>query len=103
MEKNNYYINIGTREISLNHDANNDDFIVSATEDEILELREIFDQMYNADIRSFFRAHIPAQPYHQDQSNDDYDVGMITAFRKIYELGDEQTKSHITQMGVLEE
>ncbi|ARI76731.1 hydrolase [Halobacillus mangrovi] len=103
MEKNKYYINIGTREISVNHDANNDDFIVEATEDEILALREVFDEIENADNRSFYRAHIPAKPYHQDEDNDDYDYGMRVAFRKIYELGDEMTKKHITEMGILED
>ncbi|RWZ54851.1 hydrolase [Halobacillus fulvus] len=102
MEKNKYYINIGTREISVNHDGNNDDFIVYATKEEIVGLREIFDEVYNADVRSFFRAHIPAMPYHLDASNDEFDDGMKAAFQKIYELGDETTKNHLTEMGVLE-
>ncbi|MCA1011038.1 hydrolase [Halobacillus halophilus] len=103
MNKNKYYINVGTQEISLNHDANNDDFVVYATEEEIIKLREIFDEVYNSDMRSFFRAHIPAMPYHQDQDNDDYDVGMKSAFRMIHDLGDEMTREHIEQMKILED
>ncbi|WP_173915784.1 hydrolase [Halobacillus sp. Marseille-Q1614] len=103
MSKKPYYVNIGTKEISINHDGNNDDFIIYADEYDLLLLREIFDEIDNADTRSFYRAHIPFQPYHQDMDNDEYDDGMKGAFRMIYELGDEKTKNHITEMGVLED
>ncbi|MCP3028305.1 hydrolase [Halobacillus sp. A5] len=103
MGKQPYYVNIGTREISINHDANNDDFVIYADEGDLLLLREMFDEMYNSDTRAFFRAHVPFDPYHRDQANDEFDEGMKSAFRKIHELGDEQTKSHIASMGVLED
>ncbi|MFG6148203.1 hydrolase [Halobacillus sp. B23F22_1] len=103
MNKRPYYVNIGTREISINHDANNDDFIIHADEEDLLLLREVFDEMYNSDTRSFFRAHVPFDPYHRDQSNDEFDEGMKSAFRMIYDLGDEKTKQHISSMGVLED
>ncbi|SFJ39254.1 hypothetical protein SAMN04487936_10217 [Halobacillus dabanensis] len=103
MNKEKYFINMGTREISLNHDANNDDFIIYATEDEVKALREVFDEIYNSDVRSFYRSHIPFMPYHLDQDNDNSDVDMKTAFQKIYDLGDEMTKDHITKMGILED
>lgn len=103
MDKEKYYINIGTREISLNHDGNNDDFIIYATREEVTALREVFDEIYNSDVRSFYRAHIPFMPYHQDQDNDDTEVEMKNAFQKIHDLGDETTRNHIEQMGVLED
>ncbi|UOQ46429.1 hydrolase [Halobacillus salinarum] len=103
MEKKKYNINLGTREISVNHDANNDDFAIYATEDEALKLREVFNEIYNSDVRSFFRAHVPAEPYHYDQANDEYDEGMAAAFRMIYELGDEGTKKQIEEMDVLKD
>ncbi|MFD1020553.1 hydrolase [Thalassobacillus hwangdonensis] len=103
MEKEKYYVNLGTQEISLNHDANNDDFIIQATPEEIIELRTVFDEMYIADEWSFYRSHVPARPYHKDKSNDEYDEGMKRAFRMLHDLGDETTKHHIESMGVLEE
>ncbi|MBM7554775.1 hydrolase [Thalassobacillus pellis] len=103
MDRNKYYVNLGTQEISINHDANNDDFIINATEEELIELREFFDEVYNADERAFFRAHVPFTPYHKDRSNDEYDEGMKTVLRRIYELGDEMTKKHISSMGLLED
>lgn len=102
MEKNKYYVNIATKEISLNKDGNNDEFIVHATEDEILTLREVFDEMDSADNESFFRSHVPFKYYHQDQANDDFDAAMKVAFQKIYDWGDGETKSLIGQMNVLD-
>ncbi|MCP3033372.1 hydrolase [Halobacillus sp. A1] len=103
MEKKPYYVNIGTREISINHDGNNDDFIINADDEDLLLLREVFDEMYDSDTRAFFRAHVPFDPYHHDMSNDEFDEGMKSAFRMIYDLGDDQTKKHIRSMGVLED
>ncbi|QAS53880.1 hydrolase [Halobacillus litoralis] len=103
MDRDKYYINIGTREISLNHDGNNDDFLIYATKEEVITLREIFDEIYNSDVRSFYRAHVPFKPYHQDEDNDESDMEMKHAFQKIYDLGDETTKNHIVEMGVLED
>ncbi|MCA0972839.1 hydrolase [Halobacillus litoralis] len=102
MNKNKYYVNIGTREISINKDGNNDEFIVNATEDEIITLRELFDEIEMADNRSFWRAHVPFKPYHQDDDNDDFDASMKEAFQKIYDWGEEETKAQITQMNVLD-
>ncbi|CDQ21384.1 hypothetical protein SAMN05192559_11818 [Halobacillus karajensis] len=103
MDRDKYYINMGTREISLNHDGNNDDFVIYATSEEVRALREVFDEIYNADTESFYRAHVPFRPYHNDRANDETDMDMKMAFQKIYELGDETTKAHITEMGVLKD
>ncbi|WP_181349497.1 hydrolase [Thalassobacillus sp. CUG 92003] len=103
MEKKKYFVNIGTREISVNHDANNDDFIIYANDEEIVLLREVFDEVYNADMRSFFRSHTPFKPYHQDADNDEFDEGMNTVFQKLYEYGDDMTRENIRSMDVLED
>ncbi len=103
MNKKEYYVNIGTREISINHDANNDDFIIEASNEEVMALREVFEEIYNSDMRSFFRSHVTAVPYHLDEANDEYDEGMKTAFRMIYNLGNEESRQQIEEMGVLED
>ncbi|MFD1040179.1 hydrolase [Virgibacillus byunsanensis] len=101
MEKKKFFINLGSQEISQIHYDNNDDFIIHATEDEVRILRDKLDHMYTSDTRAFFRAHVPIKPYHDDRSNDDYDINMTEAFKMLYNLGDEQTKSHIESMGIL--
>ncbi|SFA91860.1 hypothetical protein SAMN04488072_103262 [Lentibacillus halodurans] len=99
--KKKFYINLGTQEISQIEYDNNNEFVIYATEDEVRLLRQRLDGMHTSDIHAFFRAHVPIMPYHNDKSNDDYDTGITDAFQMIYELGNEETKKHIENMGVL--
>ncbi|WP_077625006.1 hydrolase [Sediminibacillus massiliensis] len=101
MEKKKYYVNVGTQEISQLQAGNNKDFTIFATEDEVFQLREHLTEMYNSDVRGFWRSHVPIDPYHNDSPNDDYDEGIIEAFRMLHELGDEKTKAHIDSMQIL--
>lgn len=101
MEKKKFYVNIGTQEISQMKYGNNENFVIHATDDEVMLLREKFNDMDQANFGTFFRAHVPIMSYHNDKSNDDYDEGMTGAFQMLYELGDNQTKEHIESMGIL--
>ncbi|WHX26911.1 hydrolase [Virgibacillus halodenitrificans] len=101
MEKKKYYVNVGSGEISQVKYDNNEEFVIHATDDEIIFLREKFNNMNDAGVRTFFRAHVPIMSYHNDQSNDSYDAGLQEAYQLLYELGDEQAKAHIKEMGIL--
>lgn len=101
MEKKTYYINMGSQEISQIRYENNDHFIIQATEDEVRLLRAKMDNMHDADFGTYMRAHVPIMSYHKDRSNDEYDLGITEAFQMIYDLGDDETKHHIEEMGVL--
>lgn len=103
MERKKYYVSIASTEISQIPYHNNDDFIIYATDHEVRMLREKMNNMYDANLGAFWRAHVPIVPYHNDQPNDDYDKGITEAFQMIYDLGDEKTKAHIETMGVLDE
>ena len=98
-----YYVSIASQEISQIKIGNNDDFTIYATDDEVKLLRSKMEKIYDADMRAYWRAHVPIMPYHHDKPNDDYDLGITEAFQMIYDLGDEQTKSDLTDMGVLGE
>lgn len=102
MEKLKFYINMGSQEISQIHEGNNDVFTIYATSEEIIRLRQVFDEVYEADNRTFIRSHIPFVPYHKDQSNDDYDGATYRSFQMLHDLGDEKTKAHIESMGVID-
>ncbi|TCT17521.1 hypothetical protein EDD68_13015 [Melghiribacillus thermohalophilus] len=102
MEKTKFYVNLGTQEISRLKAGNNEDFIIYATPDEIRELRELFNNMYDSDLGAFVRSHIPILEYHHDRPNDHYDEGMLRVLEKLYELGDMTTKKHIESMGVID-
>ncbi|GGB36890.1 hydrolase [Virgibacillus dakarensis] len=100
MEKKKFYINMGSQEISQVKYGNNEELVIYATENEASMLRHKMARMNDADFRAFFRAHVPIMQYHNDESNDDYDSNMTEAFQMIYNLGDEETKRHIENMGI---
>lgn len=102
MERKKYYISVASGEISQVQYGNNDDFTIYATDSEIRDLRNTMDVMQKAEFKSFWRAHVPIMPYHKDKPNDQYNAGIQEAFQKIYHLGDEQTKSNLKSMGVLD-
>ncbi len=98
MEKQPYYIEIENGEIQSQPDVSPWNFRVFANEKEIQSLRELFNKMNKADSDTFWRAHIPYRPYHIDPENDHYDQSMMSIYEKIYELGDDEARSHIKKM-----
>lgn len=101
MEKQKYYVCIPAGEISQVRYGNNDDYTIYATTEEVTMLRAKLDNMDKAGLDTYVRAHVPIMLYHNDKSNDAYDDSMTKVFEMIYELGDEQSRSHIEGMGVL--
>ncbi|OEH92109.1 hydrolase [Bacillus solimangrovi] len=101
MEKKKYYVAVGPREISQVKDYALNQFEIEATDNEIAMLREVFDDAYSADWLSYWRAHIPYVQYHHDKENDMYDRDLMKAYQMIYELGSNETKEQIQEMGIL--
>ncbi|OZU88536.1 hydrolase [Virgibacillus indicus] len=101
MEKKKYYIDIGSGEISQIKYDNNDSFTIQATTEEVSLLRAKMENMHDAGVRSFFRAHVPIMPYHNDKSNDDYDSNLTETYQMLYDLGDDEVKKHIDSIGIL--
>lgn len=101
MKRKKYYVNLGSGEISQIRFGNNNEFTIHATNDEILLLRSKMENMHGAGWYSFWRAHVPIMPYHNDKSNDRYDSELTEAYQMLYDLGDENVKRHIEEIGVL--
>ncbi|CAM4159626.1 hydrolase [Bacillus manliponensis] len=101
MEKKTYYVSIANGEISRVQSANTYSFTIQATDEEIVELRSHFDHAYEEDLGSFVRSHVPFVEYHHDSNNDRYDEQLQEAYKMIYELGDNETKELIAQMGII--
>ncbi|MFO1444258.1 hydrolase [Bacillus sp. Bva_UNVM-123] len=97
--KNTYYITVGTGEISQSATASRWDYKITATNEEINELRSYFKQNYSTEWQSFVRAHIPFLEYHNDKENDEYDETMSKVYELLYKLGDDETRKHIEDMG----
>ncbi|MEQ6377608.1 hydrolase [Bacillaceae bacterium S4-13-58] len=98
MEKRKFYVNLGTQEISQIHNGNNDIFTIYATPEEVIKLREAFDEVYKDDVGAFLRAHVPFVEYHNDKPNDRVDSGLEKIISMIQELGDEKTREFISSI-----
>nr|WP_057772289.1 hypothetical protein [Cytobacillus dafuensis] len=96
-----YYIKVETGEISQSKTDSSWDFKIEATDDEIIELRDYFNQNYSTEWMNFFRAHIPFIEYHDDKDNDAYDSTIRKVYEMIYQLGDQEARRHIQSMGIL--
>jgi len=101
-KKKTYYVSMAHGEISQVKTASPWDFQIEATDDEIIQLREYFDQNYSTDIQNFFRAHVPYIQYHYDRENDAYDETLKKIYQLIYQLGNEEAKQHIRSMGFIQ-
>ncbi len=101
MEKKKYYVNLQSKEISQIQYQNNDMFTIEATDEEVLLLRKKLDGADVAEYDTFWRAHVPIVPYHNDPSNDRYDRNLREAYQMIYDLGDDATRSFIEETGML--
>jgi hypothetical protein len=102
-KKKTYYVSMAHGEISQVKTASPWDFQIEATDDEIIQLREYFDQNYSTEIQNFFRAHVPYIQYHYDRENDAYDETLKKIYQLIYKLGNEEAKQHIRSLGFVQE
>ncbi|WP_284640845.1 hypothetical protein [Paenibacillus silviterrae] len=102
MDKKTYYIAVGSGEILEPEDMiGNYEFEIEATEEEIDQLQELFEEASEAQQATAFRSHIPYREYHRDKENDIYDFNLTAIYRKLHELGTPETRKHIESMNVL--
>lgn len=101
VERKKYIVSLQSKQISPYEHTDNNDFTIYGTESEIKRLRAIFNRMDAAELDTYWRAHVPFMPYHNDPSNDRYDKGITDAFQLIYELGDKRTKEFIDESRIL--
>ena len=100
-QKKTYYISVAQGEISQVSTASSWDYKIEATDEEITQLREYFDQNYSSEVQGFLRAHVPIMEYHNDSTNDAYDETMKKIYTMLYELGDNEAKEHIKSQGII--
>ncbi|PLR76843.1 hydrolase [Bacillus sp. V3-13] len=103
LNKKTYYVNIENGELLQNATEPEAEwnFKIYATDEEAARLRELFSENYNADLKTYARAHVPYLEYHRASQNEEYDSTIEQAYAMIYELGDEKAKRHIEGMGIL--
>ncbi|MEC2077809.1 hydrolase [Metabacillus fastidiosus] len=101
--KKTYYVSVANGEISQLSTASPWDYKIEATDLEIIQLREYFEQVSSADWESFWRAHVPFLEYHHDNPNNAVDDTNKKIFEMIYRLGDEDAKNHIRSQGIVDQ
>ncbi|MEY2193555.1 hydrolase [Neobacillus sp. BF23-41] len=100
-QKKTYYIDVGSGEISQSATSSTWSYKIQADNEEITQLRELFDQNYSTEWKNFFRAHVPYVEYHYDRENDAYDSTIQQVYGMLHELGDAEAKNHIESMNIL--
>lgn len=102
-QKKTYYIDVGTGGISQSAGSSTWSYKIQATDEEIIQLRELFDQNYSTEWKNFFRAHTPYVQYHYDRENDAYDNTIQHVYGMLHKLGDDEARNHIESMNIIPE
>ncbi|MRX72436.1 hydrolase [Bacillus lacus] len=103
-EKQTYYVDIGNmRVVEVPVESSTQNFKIFATPEEVSALRDMMSENLSAEKETFVRSHIPYREYHYDPENDHYDLAMKKIYAMIHDLGDEQAKSHVAEMGFVED
>ncbi|WP_066192629.1 MULTISPECIES: hydrolase [Gracilibacillus] len=100
MEKRQYYVNIGTKEISQIPYGNNATYTIKATGEEVFLLREKFNEIQQDEMGTFVRSHIPFMQYHQDPENQEYDNDLQEIYQMIYQLATPETRQALQESGM---
>lgn len=99
-QKQNFYINIQSHEIARDPYHSEWDFKVEATEQEIAELEQLFDENHKTDWESYMRSHVPFLEYHHDPQNKEFDQRLQAIYAWIYVQGDAKTREQINSLGI---
>lgn len=102
MDKKTYYVSMQGNTIMENQGDSSYEFEIEATEEDIRQIQELFDEKLDAEDSSFFRAITPAIPHHIDDESGEMDYWLLQAYRKLHELGTPETRAHIESMNILQ-
>jgi hypothetical protein len=104
MNKMIYWVSVGKHEIVPKGEGANYEFEIEASDDELDQLRELFDEADHVDNSLLSRAATPYEAFEevdQDAKNLPYDMQLKEIYRIIYNLGLPETKAHIMRMGII--
>jgi hypothetical protein len=100
LDKKTYYVSVGSGDIVREEGSANFEFEIQATDEELNELEELFEEKEEADNGSARRALTPYYEYHNDGENDAYDTSLGAIYKLIHKLGTTETKNHIESMNL---
>ncbi|MDQ0337508.1 hypothetical protein J2S00_000278 [Caldalkalibacillus uzonensis] len=98
MAKKRYYVHPKTAEILDEKDPATFAVEIEATEEEMVELRNLFMELTEEDSDTFFDAFFPFQQEEAMTDNEQYEQVLNHIYEKIYELGTPETKQQLENM-----
>ena len=105
MDRNIYWVSVANHEIIPRGEGNNHEFEIEASEEELDELRELFDEAEQIDSGLILkRASSPFEvftPTSQEVKTLPYDKHLREIYSIIYNLGLPETRNHIMGMNIL--
>lgn len=99
--KEKYYVNISDGGIRKKSAEGSATFGIYADDGDLSKIREKMDNMDEANLASYVRAHIPFTPPDESPENARYDKNLKELYALLHELGDESTKAHIESIDIL--
>lgn len=99
-ERKTYFITVDTEDIRETSIPDGIEYEVYASQSEINEIKELFDKK-DQDTKNAVK--YLAKPFNEwgaDDERQKYDDHLIMIFRRIYDLGTEETKKNISKMGI---
>ncbi|RUS47600.1 hypothetical protein [Cohnella sp. AR92] len=89
-----YYVAVGAGQIQRDKEAAPFEFAIRANEEELNKLQEAFEELAGSDE--------PAMRSANAETSQASDRSFKKVYRKLYELGTEETKRHIESNGILD-
>lgn len=100
MAKNQYFVSVSDGTIQ-NEDMENSEFTVWATKKEMIHLQKMMEAERDEEKETLKRAPIPYKSADHDPANEGMSETLLHVYAFIYEIGDEESKKHIYEMGIL--
>jgi len=102
MEKKRFFVTVDTQQIrETSIPDGHVEFEVSADETELEELRELFRQKDKNASDAVGYIGKPFDEWGADEKRESYDQYQIDIYKKIYELGTQETKNKIGELGII--
>lgn len=101
MDKQTYYVNFQTLEVSSLEAKKTHSLEIHATSLEKQELELTLEGMKTDDFMTFLRSVVPIKLYHEAEHNKHFMKSYEHALEKVYELGTDATKKFIEETGIL--
>ncbi len=102
MEKQHFYVTVGTGEIMTEPNQSEWEFEILATKEETDELKILFEEANQVALDGFLKSHIPHIRYQEDMTDDRYDQHLQQVYQWIFDHGNEEARNHIASMNIQE-